>query len=167
MALSSKPRSGCDNVVIAWSISLVVRKRNCQVTVWFYIPTAFVLSPCLSFSYYSGYHRIFNNEKPLSALVFNAWLFADPNLTIEHSTSLMLHRASTDLAPFVQKFVIEDQKVFALRNKLRDALKTAIDEPLEWVFGIASKLATPGNLTLRLEMIAERADVKVIVACNR
>jgi len=127
-----------------------------------------MFSPCMSVSYYSGIPRIFAGEKPLSALVFNAWLFATPSSTIEHFTLLMLHQASpTDLARFVQKFVIKDGKIFALRRKLRDSLETAIDEPLEWVFGIATKLAASGNLTLRLETIAERADVKAIAACNR
>ena len=123
----------------------------------------------LMLSFYSGVPRIFNVEKPLSALVFNAWLFANPNELIEKSTLLLLQRASlADLTWFVQKFVIEDGKVSALRIKLRDALNTAkVDEPLERVFGIATKLAVPGNLTLRLEMIAERADVKLVVACNR
>jgi hypothetical protein len=100
--------------------------------------------------------------------VFNAWLFANPDPTIEQSASLILHLASpTALARFVQKFVIEDGKVFELRRKIRDALKTSINERLEWLFGIATKLAASGNLTVRLEMIAERADARLVAACNR
>lgn len=55
------------------------------------------------------------------------------------------------------------RKIFTLRREFRDALKLA---SLEWVLGIATKLASPGNLALRLEMIAERVDVKAVVACN-
>jgi hypothetical protein len=116
--------------------------------------------------------RIWDTDKPLCALVFYSWLFTDSTSidtrNIEHATSIMLHQASLpDLINFVQKFIIDDDKIFMLRRKVRNTLQMVTDASLENLLAITNKLAASGNLNLRLEMIAERVDVKVIIACSR
>jgi hypothetical protein len=122
--------------------------------------------------YCSGMPRICSTDKPLWALIFYSWLFVDPTAidcrVIEQTTSIMLHQAPlADLVQFVETFVIEEDTIFSLRRKLRSGLKEATDQSLENLLSIMNKLGASNNLALRLEMIAESVDVKIVIACSR